>query len=358
MFESENNVTPSAEKTPKSPKWLTRDEDKANKKPLHLTERDKEIFRHLARARLLNSDQIAALVQDVPSGSAPPRGGTYDPAEPVIKRLRRLFDHGYVDRLRHQEHIILAKGWGGKRPLVYALSQQGAGVLAEDSEDPAVDLKRWGKLNREIKWRQIEHSLLISHCYTMLHCALKKSSDFQLLQWIQGERAKDVFFTDPEGQWVPRPQHDQEVTRHVVYPDAFFGLAGPGDMPGSHRPGGAGRSAMWFMLECDRSTEESSGRFLQKLIDYWKYNRLGLHTRRWKDAAGRGVRRFVVLTVCKTPQRRTSLTKVAVDADDRHAGSAMYRFAHVGEFPLGQPEKFFRAVWWTPVDSEPRELFS
>jgi len=54
--------------------------------PIRLTERDQDILRHVRRHRFLLSDHIQALVP----GSR----------QQILRRLQRLFHHGYLDRPR------------------------------------------------------------------------------------------------------------------------------------------------------------------------------------------------------------------------------------------------------------------
>jgi hypothetical protein len=57
---------------------------RASDRPVALTERDIDIIAHVARHRFLRSDHVAALV-----------GGSQ---QRILRRLRLLFDNGYLDR--------------------------------------------------------------------------------------------------------------------------------------------------------------------------------------------------------------------------------------------------------------------
>lgn len=72
--------------------------------PMQLTSRDREIVQQVFRHRFLRTPQIATLV-----------GGS---KQAVVRRLRLLYHHGYLERPRAQ---IEYYHQGGSRPLVYGL---------------------------------------------------------------------------------------------------------------------------------------------------------------------------------------------------------------------------------------------
>src|SRR4051812_9471673 len=83
-----------------------------------LTERDLTLLRHVARHRFLSSKQLAAL-----------DGGS---EQNVLRCLRVLFDHGYLDRPYAQlAHVPVT----GPRPMVYALARRGALAVREQRSD-------------------------------------------------------------------------------------------------------------------------------------------------------------------------------------------------------------------------------
>jgi hypothetical protein len=340
-----------SESKPKRRPRLTPDPARARRARLYLSGRDLEIFWHLYRAGRLHTRQIDALVRGAARRAAP-RGQHYDPGEVVQRRLRLLFDHGYVLRLPGQEHYVFKAetgGYGGTRPLVYGLSAKGGRELAAHRSGVQVDRLRWDKLNREIRQPQIEHALLVSDCYVAWELALEAQPELQELFWYQGLFLKRVFWTDEAGTLVSEPELAPAAARRVVFPDSFFGLTLPA-------AAGGGREALYFMLEADRATM-SQARMVKKYQDLWRYNRLGLHTRHWRDARGQGIRSFIVLTVTTTESRRDLLTALARQADDRAQGSRFFRFAWRGDF-ANNPAQFFAPIWRTPVDSQPIPLVS
>jgi len=81
--------------------------------PMALTKRDLNLLAHVARHRFLNSAQLAAL-----DGGSP---------QNVVRSLRLLYDHGYLDR--PASHLVMVP-LQGTRPLVYALGQRGGASAA------------------------------------------------------------------------------------------------------------------------------------------------------------------------------------------------------------------------------------
>jgi hypothetical protein len=302
-----------------------------------INERDKEILRHLYRTRLLTTEQLGALV--VPGTPGVPQG--------LVRRLRRLYDAGFVDRPRQQTHHLFDVENGryqGLRPLVYGLGTRGAEVVAAEHEDARAGRLRWEKRNREITSPMIEHALMVAQIYAVLQLAIRKGGVAELLFWEEGSALKDVFFTDRDEQHVPRPTGADSIRRRIIYPDVYFGLGIPGRVPGT-------RDALYFFVEADRSTMTTE-RFLRKLKDFWRWGRLGLHTKTF------GIQHFLVLTVTRSHQRRDSLRLISRDADDRKIGSGLFRFATLDNFPLDKAWQFFGHFWLTPNSDKPTDIFS
>ena len=82
---------------------------------IELTDRDVSIIRALEHHRFLTTDHLMVLTDTVS------RQG-------ITRRLRELFDAGYVDRPKAQ---ILTMAYAEKRPMVYALGNAGADLLAD-----------------------------------------------------------------------------------------------------------------------------------------------------------------------------------------------------------------------------------
>src|SRR5438876_323867 len=79
------------------------------KPPFAMTARDRNIIKMVSEHRAITSDDLRLLIP----GSE----------QNLTRRLQRLYHHGYLDRPRSQRVL-------GNAPLVYALGDEGAGLLA------------------------------------------------------------------------------------------------------------------------------------------------------------------------------------------------------------------------------------
>src|SRR5260221_10641451 len=112
--------------------------------PMELTERDAQILRAVNRHRFLRSHQIADLV-----------GGS---RQQVLRRLQRLYHHGYVERPTCQIDYYQR---GGSRSIAYGLASRGAAHLRRVDDIPFSRLDRTSP-NRSVKHLFLEHALMVS----------------------------------------------------------------------------------------------------------------------------------------------------------------------------------------------------
>jgi len=192
-------------KTKKAPKFKRRPEEVGG---LRLQERDIEIIRLVYDFRFLNSDQIKALIDGSEQG--------------ILRRLQKLFHHGFLDRPPSQILYPLA----GPQKMVYALGDRGASLLAE----------KYG-----------------------IDIAKIKIPDTHLLFW-QRENPKEL------KDYVYIEDHGREIKAPIV-PDGFLGIQDP-------------KGKMYFFLEADQSTM-TNARFLKKMRAYWNWWKEGKHTKRF-----------------------------------------------------------------------------
>ena len=134
-----------------------------------LQQRDLRIITLLYNYRFLDSDQIQTLT----SGSS----------QVILRRLQKLFHHGFLDRLPAQ----IIDPLGGTTKMVYALGNRGADLLAETL---AIDRGkiRWDEKNKGVRDRHIRHTLMISDFRLCLEKALDTLPDATLLFWQKESR--------------------------------------------------------------------------------------------------------------------------------------------------------------------------
>ena len=131
--------------------------------PMEMTARDTEILRMVNRHRFLRSHQIADLV-----------GGS---RQQVLRRLQRLYHHGYVERPACQ---IDYYHQGGSRSIAYGLASRGAALLRRVLDIPFARLD-WTSRNRSVKRLFLEHALMVSDIMVALEIACRQRSDVRLL---------------------------------------------------------------------------------------------------------------------------------------------------------------------------------
>jgi len=294
-------------KTKRAPKFKRRPEEVGG---LKLQERDVRIIRLLHDFRFINSDQIKALVDGSERG--------------ILKRLQKLFHHGFLDRPLSQIVYPLI----GAQKMVYALGDKGADLLAEKFGIDRGKIK-WNEKNKEAKDRHIQHTLMISHFRICLELALNNLPGTNLLFW-EKENPKElkdyVYIRDLQGREFRAP----------IVPDGFFGIEDQKDK-------------MYFFIEADQSTM-TNARFLKKMKAYWNWWKQGKHTKRFD------IKAFRVLTITKTEKRKENLREITKKADDRQKGSSMFWFTSERNYSLQKPESILDAIWQTPKDNNYHSL--
>src|SRR5712691_4879805 len=118
-----------------------------------LTERDLNILAHIQRHRFLSSKHLVAL-----------DGGS---EQNLLRCLRVLFDHGYLDRPYAQlAHLPI----NGPRPMVYGLGRRGAHALRATGHG-LQDGTDWTERNKRAGAKFIEHTLAIADFMVALELA-------------------------------------------------------------------------------------------------------------------------------------------------------------------------------------------
>ena len=231
--------------------------------PFQLTGRDAEILKCLLRHRFLRSDHIVSLC----SGSQ----------QQVLRRLQRLFHHGYLER----PHCQIDYYHSGSRRIAYGLGNKGAAWLKHtlSLSFHQLEWKPKGNVGRLF----LEHALLVADIMVAIEMACRKRKDIRLLSPddLQITGMRDPF------QWKVDIGQRQKIG---VIPDRVFGLEFNGQQS-------------WYCLEADRGTmpitrsNRDQTSFQRKLLAYaatWSQN---LHRNRF------GWQRFRVLTVTSSTQR-------------------------------------------------------
>src|SRR5579862_9201576 len=131
---------------------------------MELTERDLMLLAHVTRHRFLTSAHLAALDGGSPQG--------------VLRCLRMLYDHGYLDRPKAQLATMHDQG---PRPFTYAIGQKGVRALRDNIH----------RLNRNADWSEknkragavfIAHTLEIADFMVGVELACRAHSKINLIR--------------------------------------------------------------------------------------------------------------------------------------------------------------------------------
>ena len=268
---------------------------------MRLTDDDVAIIRHVWRHRFLCSTHVTRLMGD-------------RSAKKVIERLGALYHNQYLDRPRAQLDYYAT---AGSAPMVYALGNRGAQVLAEhDAVDRAsVD---WTWKNRSAKRTFIEHTLMTADVMVAAECAPAARPGVELItaETIVARAPETTRATRNPFRLTARVQVAGQLVDLAVVPDAVFGLDFTVD-----------RKRKYFFLEADRATmpirraslEQTSihRKFLAYLAGGGSSNAFGTQL---------GIGNFRVLVVTTSTERRDSMIATLRQATGS-AGSRQFLFS-------------------------------
>jgi hypothetical protein len=264
---------------------------------MELTARDLTLLAHVARLRILTSAQLARL-----------DGGS---AQGVLRCLRSLFDHGFLDRPRSQTATLLDQG---PAPLAYALGQKGARALREYGHriNNGVD---WTEKNKRAGSFFLNHTIEIADFMIGVELACRAQGNIHIIREEQIIAAAPV-----ETQSAREPLRWEAVSiergkreRWSAVPDGLFGLTF------------ADETAAYFLLECDRGSipitrsvgdHRSFRRKLKTYYDGWRAQR---HLKQF------GVKQMRVLTITSSQERMHNMVG-AVRSITEGRGSNFFLF--------------------------------
>ena len=267
-----------------------------------LQPRDVAIVRLVSEFRVISSDDLRLLLPGSDQG--------------ILRRLQRLFHHGYLDRPRSQRQR-------GNSPMVYALGQRGAELVAETAgHRPRID---WTEKNRQLQTRHLEHALMVSRFRVALSHAAQVAGTVAVERWLPDGCLRDAVVVE----------HRDRRDRIPVAPDALFTLRLD-----------TGETIHAF-LEADRGTMDVP-RFVTKLRGYYAYWRSGQQQERI------GAKNCLVVTITRSAERATNLLVAARSVSDR--GLRMFLFAPETAYLPAAGRAVFDPVWRTPADGQMHTL--
>lgn len=252
------------------------------KRPITLTDRDREIIQLVHRHRFLRSIHLPGLI-----------GGS---TQQLLRRLQFLYHSGYLERPRAQIDYYTK---GGSRPIVYGLGNKAASLLTSENQIPRYK-RRWGERNRSAGRVFLEHALLVSDVLVSIEMACQRSAVARFLSEDDLQRQIPGFTSF---RWQVKIKGGLKLG---VVPDRVFALElGP--------PSSTDRA--YFFLEADRGTMPITRKklaqtsFFRKLLAYEATWKQSIHTARF------GFHRFRVFTVTKSEVRLFGIKTAAASLE-------------------------------------------
>lgn len=263
---------------------------------MQLTKRDRDILRHVHRHRFLRSSHLAALI-----GGSP---------QQLLRRLRLLYHHGFLERPRAQIDYYHR---GGSRCLAYGLGNQGAALMQQERTR-----SDWSAKNATIGRLFLEHALMVSEVMVALEVACRRNGRVRLLIGEDIPLPAETSRQCEPFQWSVTLANR---TKLGVIPDRVFALEFL-DQPKD-------RNLVLCFLEADRATMPVARRtlsrssFYRKLLAYEATWTQDLHRSRF------GFQRFRVVTVTSGPQRVNSLVETCQRLE---RGQGLFLFTDLHSF--------------------------
>lgn len=284
-----------------------------------LTERDRTWLRAVHRFRFLTTDQAHLMV---PSGSS---------RTAINRRLKELFDHGFLDRPAIQIEFTYQE----KRPTVHALGQRGAKWLQEHDGVQFPKGKGWKAANNLKSAERITHQIGLVDTVLLFEDAINSTTDLSFVH--QDELLAQ---TDWPARLKPfrlptRTEHQGVLLERATDPDYTFVI--------TKRLGGKTGRSLCF-VEWDNSSE-----------DFIKANRLASSIaqkhRCYADAYRRklhkelyGLNNFRVLFVINASSNRVAKMQDVCERVVEQVPKGIFWYATAADFNEAGP---LEPIWQT-----------
>ena len=272
----------------------------AFQKGLVLQERDLSILKAVFEYRYLKRSQIQRLF-------------AYDCTTRVNIRLRKLYDHKYLDR--HFQPMVV-----GSSEAIYTIGIKGAQVIGKLLSLDAAEIKRRRRLDNIAKDRFIEHNLTLNDFRINLMTQLKKNLQFQFRRWLDSRDCEYKF-----KYWA----NGKEMTTSLK-PDGYFEFV--------HQT-----LLYSFFVEIDLSTSGQS-KLQSKFKNYIQFKDLNLYQKEF------GKENFHVLVVTNSLTRCERLHGIA-----NKLNSSLFWFSTLSET---KSDLLFGDIWTQSLHTQMRAFFS
>jgi len=283
--------------------------------PIHLKPIHEEILKLLYQYRFLNTNQLIAMT-----------GKTY---KAVKKAMNDLYNDFYVDRPEAQK-----KELGYNAPMVSAISDKGAKVVARLYDDRTITKLNWTLKNKNLQGDFLEHDLMISQFYAGLKLLERK---FKEIKFISPQTIINNRFSSPSLKSNPLKKKEKIKREFNVLPDGAFGID-------YIDPEIQKRTIKYFFLEADQATEPIARKdFFQSSIN--KKLTLYISSRNQKlFSANFGFKNVRVLFITKTERRLKNMIKLNQEINKE--APRLFKFALAEKvLNLDIPENIIARAW-------------
>ncbi|RJR32822.1 MAG: hypothetical protein C4567_17820 [Deltaproteobacteria bacterium] len=300
------------DQTPNTRRGFSKFLRRPEQNPIQLQTRDLEILKLVFDYRFIPSHHVTSLIGKSERN--------------VLERLKKLFHHGYLDRLADRR----IRTHSGSEKMVYAITRKAGDLLINEG---GLDISKvdWTLKNRTSTERHIKHVLMVSKFRTALTLATEAQKGIALGKWKENRGSGRNVNPEISDTVKLELREGKEIKLRIV-PDAFFSLEEE-------------KTEMFFFLEADRATMTAE-RFLRKLKAYLAW---------WKQGGSKrklGAEHFRILTVTPSEKRRDNLREAATKIKP----GGMFWFASEKQYSVGTPESIFGSIWLNAKDDKQHSL--
>jgi len=289
-----------------------------NSVQIQITKRDIEILKLIYTHRLMTSDQIISL-----AGKK---------RKSILKRLHLMFHAGFLDRPKSQ---LLT--FGNNSPMIYAIGNRGAEIIAKEYNDPSVLKINWTEKNKNCKTMFLSHTIMVAEFLTTIQLACQKINGPEYID--AGEIINNRPVPAPDGvdplSWKVEGKTHRKFSFSII-PDGAFGLRINQD---------GKETVYYYFIEADRATMPVVRHNLIRSSIYKKL--VGYSTSMNDKLFGKnfGFKRVFVLLITTSEERIGNMVKLNKDIHPQGKGFRLFKFADSRVVDLENPINLLGFSW-------------
>lgn len=285
---------------------------------IQITQRDTAILKEVYKHRLMTSEQIIAL-----SGNK---------RKSVLKRLHLMFHAGFLDRPKSQ-----LTAFGNNAPMIYALGNRGAEVMAKELGDPSIMKINWTEKNRNCKHLFLAHTVMVSDILTTVQLACRKVRGLTYIdadEIINNRQIPAPDRADPLS-WKVEGTSPRKF-RFTIIPDGAFGL---------RTTENGVTNTFYYFIEADRGTMPVVRHNLFRTSIYKKM--VGYSASMNDKLFGRnfGFKKVFVMFVTSSEERISNMVKLNKSIHPQGKGYRLFKFIDNRNIHPMYPENLLGFSW-------------